>query len=77
MFLFLHFLEFDEEQIRAAAPITFGNIMLLTFLFCLIDSIRIRYTVDRPVRLIREGIDRVMAGDLSSRIPDIKGISIP
>ena len=75
MFLFLHFLEFDEEQIRAAAPITFGNIMLLTFLFCLIDSIRIRYTVDRPVRLIREGIDRVMAGDLSSRIPDIKGIS--
>lgn len=59
-----------EENISAAAKLTFGNVILLTFLFTLIDTIRRRLTVDRPVRQITQAAEQLMQGDFSVRIPE-------
>ncbi|MBP3421119.1 MAG: HAMP domain-containing histidine kinase [Lachnospiraceae bacterium] len=71
--LFMHSMELNEQEIRDAAPITFYNIILLTVLFCILDSIRRRRTIVKPVKRIQEGIDRVMKGDFSTRIEHIYG----
>lgn len=71
--LFMHSMELNEQEIRDAAPITFYNIILLTVLFCVLDAIRRRRTVVKPVKRIQEGIDRVMKGDFTTRIEPIYG----
>ncbi len=72
-FLFMHGMEMNEDEIRAAAPITLLNILLLTFLFCVIDVMRRMWTVGRPVARILDGIHKIVAGDFKVRIPYIKG----
>ena len=42
-------LVFNEENIGAAAKVTFLNVLLLTFLFGTIDYVRRKIMVDRPV----------------------------
>lgn len=64
-----------EENISVAAKLTFGNVILLTFLFTLIDTIRRRLTVDRPVRQITQAAEKLMQGDFSVRIPALSGIA--
>lgn len=71
--LFMHGMQMNEEEIRAAAPITFYNIILLTFLFCLIDAARRAWMVGRPVKRILDGMNKIMAGDFKTRIPYIQG----
>lgn len=63
----------EETEIRAAAPITFLNVLLLTIIFCVIDEIRRIWMVKRPVKQIREGMNKIIAGDFQMRIPYIKG----
>jgi len=72
-FLFLHSMQMNEAEIREAAPITFWNIILLTVLFCIFDMVRRYWMVSRPVKRIREGMDKIVAGDFTTRIPYIKG----
>lgn len=72
-YLFLHSMQMEEAEIRAAAPITFYNIILLTVLFCVIDTIRRMWMVGRPVNRILEGMNKIVAGDFKVRIPYIKG----
>lgn len=71
--LFMHGMQMNEEEIREAAPITFYNILLLTFLFCLIDTARRTWMIGRPVKRILDGMNKIMAGDFETRIPYIKG----
>ena len=72
-FLFLHSMQMNEAEIRQAAPITFWNIILLTFMFSIIDMLRRAWMVTRPVKRIRAGMDKIVAGDFTTRIPYIKG----
>jgi len=72
-FLFLNSMPMDEAEIREAAPITFWNIILLTLMFSVIDMLRRAWMVSRPVKRIREGMDKIVAGDFTTRIPYIKG----
>lgn len=72
-FLFLHSMEMVEAEIRVAAPVTFWNILLLTLLFCISDEIRRIWMVTRPVKRIKAGMDKIIAGDFKARIPYIKG----
>ena len=65
-------LEFTRDNIGDAAKLTFGNVVLLTFLTGTIDYIRRRQMVDRPVKKILEAADRVMQGDFSVRIQPVK-----
>ena len=64
---------FNEENITAAAKVTFWNVLLLTFLFGTIDYIRRRITVDRPAKQITEVAEKIMQGDFSARVPAIHG----
>lgn len=68
-------LELTAEHLNAAAKLTFANVLLLSLLFTLIDGLRRRYTVDRPVRRIISGAERLMQGDLSARIQPPPGLS--
>jgi len=67
-------LVFNEENIAAAAKLTFGNVVLLTFLFGTVDYLRRKIMVERPVRRITEAAEKVMQGDLSVRIQSVRGI---
>jgi signal transduction histidine kinase len=67
-------LQFQEEEIRKAAALTFGNVILLSLLCCLIDAVRRYYMVDVPVRKITQAAEKVMQGDLSVRIEQGRSI---
>ena len=71
--LFMHGMQMDEAEIRAAAPITFWNIIILTAIFCVIDEIRRIHMISKPVNQILNGLQRIVAGDFDVRIPYIKG----
>ena len=66
-------LVFDTENIAAAAKLTFGNMLLITFLFGTADFVRRKITVDRPVKQITDATQKIMQGDFSVRIPSIHG----
>ena len=79
MMLFLNVLAdsmglvFDADNIAVAAKLTFGNVLLITFLFGTTDFIRRKITVDRPVRQITAAAEKIMQGDFSARVPPIHG----
>lgn len=56
------------ENLNAAAKLTFGNVLLLSLLFALIDALRRRISVQRPIKRIAEAAERIMQGDFSVRI---------
>ena len=66
-------LVFNEENIGAAAKVTFLNVLLLTFLFGTIDYIRRKIMVERPVKIITEATERIMQGDFSVRVRPMHG----
>lgn len=79
MMLFLNVLAdtmgliFTPGNIAAAAKITLVNVLLITVLFTLIDYIRRKITVDRPVKIITDATEKIMKGDFSVRIYPIQG----
>lgn len=79
MMLFLRILSgtmglvFDADNIATAAKVTFGNVLLITFLFGTADYIRRKITVERPVKQITAAAERIMQGDFSARVPPIRG----
>ena len=67
-------LEFTQEYIEQAAKATFFNVLLLSLLCTVIDGIRRRYMVERPVRKIVKAAEQMMKGDFSVRIPPLRSI---
>ena len=63
----------DAENVGIAAKLTFGNVLLITFLFGTADYIRSRITVQRPVKQITAAAEKIMQGDFSARVPPIHG----
>lgn len=57
-----------EETIGAAAKITFWNVVLLSFILTVIDGIRRKLTVERPVKRIVAAAEKLMQGDFSVRV---------
>ena len=66
--------EFTEANLRQAAIATFINVIWLSVLFTVIDAVRRHYMVERPVRRIIEGAERIMQGDFSVRIQSFHSI---
>ena len=79
MMLFLNILAdsmglvLNANNIGMAAKLTFGNVLLITFLFGTADFIRRKITVDRPVKQITAAAEKIMQGDFSARVPAIRG----
>ena len=65
---------FTEENIASAAKLTFANVLLLSFLFTVIDMLRRKWTVDRPVKRITDAAQKIMQGDFSTRIEPLRGV---
>ena len=68
--------EMTRENMGMAAKLTFGNVCLLSFLFFLIDALRRRLLVDRPVRRIVAAAEKMMQGDFSVRIEPIHALGM-
>ena len=66
-------LTLTEENIAAAAKLTFGNVVLITLLFGTIDYVRRKMMVDRPVKIITEATEKIMQGDFSIRVAPMHG----
>ena len=65
-------LVFTRENMTDAAKLTFGNVILITFVSATIDYWRRRQMVDKPVKQIMAALDQVMQGDFSVRIAPVK-----
>ena len=79
MIVFLRVLEkdlgvtFTEENISRAAILTMIDIVVLSILLTVLDAVRRRFTVVRPVRRIVDAAEKIMNGDFSVRIKPLLG----
>ncbi len=64
-----------EENIHTAAILTFWNVVFLSLICTVIDAVRRKFTVDRPVRQIVAAAEQIAKGDYSVRIPPLKGLN--
>ena len=62
-------LELGRVHVEQAAKLTFANIVFLSLICTVIDGIRRRFMVDRPVRQIIKAAEQIMKGNFSVRIP--------
>lgn len=67
-------IEFTDEHLNAAAKLTFGNVVLLSFVFTLIDILRRRWTVSRPIKKIMDASNQMIEGDFNVRITHTNGL---
>ena len=68
MLLFLWNIDLSVAELKASAPKTFINVFILSFLFCLLDGIKRKITVEKPLKEILKATDRITNGDFSARI---------
>ncbi len=68
-------IEYTDANIQTAAKVTFLNVVLLSIGFTVVDEVRRRITVARPVKKIVEAAEKITEGDYSVRIPPLVGIS--
>ena len=79
MMLFLNILsdstglEFTSDNIALAAKTTFVNVLILATIFKLIDYIRRKEMVDKPVKMITDTTERIMNGDFGARVEHMHG----
>ena len=66
-------LTFTEENISAAAKLTFGNVLLISLLFTVIDAMRRKLMVERPTKRIVSAGEKITSGDFSVRIEPLVG----
>ena len=62
---------FTQDEITLAAKITMVNVVFIGFGMAVIDCLRRKFTVERPVRKITEATSRMIEGDFSVRIEPI------
>ena len=65
-------LVFNKDNIAAAAKLSFGNVLLISFGAATIDYVRRKRMVDKPVKQIMDALDQVMQGDFTVRIAPVK-----
>ena len=62
---------FTAEEISLASKITMLNVILLSIGMSVIDHIRRKHTVERPVKRITDATSKMIGGDFSVRIEPI------
>ncbi len=61
-------LTFTKENISVAAKLTFGNVVLISLIFTVIDAVRRKLMVDRPTKRIVSAAEKITKGDFTVRI---------
>lgn len=64
-------LELTSANLNVAAKITFANVIFLSILFTVIDTVRRKFTTERITKHIAEAAQRVVQGDFSVRIAPV------
>ncbi len=64
-------LELNDRTLNAAAKLTFVNVILISFIFTVIDTVRRKFTVERPVKRISEATEKMINGNFDVRIPTV------
>ena len=75
--LFFTFFESDLtfDMIWESAVINLGNVFFISLIFWASDSVWRKFTVERPVNEIVQGLERITNGDFSVRIKPLKRLS--
>lgn len=63
--------EFTQNEITLAAKITMVNVVLISVAMAIIDYLRRKFTIARPVKKITEATSKMIDGDFSVRIEPI------
>lgn len=66
--------EMTRQSIGLAATMTFGNVFMLSLVCAAVDMLRRKLSIERPVKRIAEGAERIMDGDFSTRIQPARGL---
>lgn len=69
--LFFSGVEVADIVFRERAKITFYNVILISVLFTIVDMIRRKITIEKPVKRILEGTHKITSGDFKARIEHI------
>ena len=69
-------LNLTSENVGVAAKLTFGNIILLSALFTIIDAIRRKYTTGKITEHIASAAEKIVQGDFSVRIEPVNQMGI-
>ena len=71
--LFMQFVPLEEAELDSAASLTMFNVIFLTLIICILYEVYHRWRVRRPVRRILDGMEKIVEGDFSTRIPYLQG----
>ena len=71
--LFFQGTKLPIEQIYTASLYTFGNIVFITIIFVVLDTVRRKVTVDRPVKQIKNALREITNGDFNVRLNTTSG----
>ena len=66
--LFLDTFSFTKEQIQDDAILTFLNVLFLSFLFCVIDGVQRKITIEKPVKSIQKTTEELAKGNFKARV---------
>lgn len=66
--LFFSHVDLPKKVIMERAPITFINVVFISALFTLVDALRRKYTIERPVKRIMEGTRKITNGYFKTHI---------
>ena len=69
-------LNLTSENIGVAAKLTFGNIILLSGLFTIIDAVRRKHTTGKITEHIAGAAERIVQGDFAVRIEPVNQMGI-
>lgn len=61
-------IEFTSENISKAAKLTLINVLFISLVLTIIDTLRRKFTVERPVKEITRAAEKMIHGDFSVRI---------
>ncbi len=69
-------LNLTSENISVAAKLTFGNVILLSVLFTVIDAIRRKFTTEKVTEYIANAAGKIIQGDFSVRIKPVNKMGV-
>lgn len=73
--IFLRSMRLDIEILRTNAKLTFLNVIFLTLIFWALDTVRRKLTVERHVKNIITGLDKITNGEFDEQIPNIRDLN--
>ena len=71
--LFMQFVPLEDAELKSASSLTMFNVLFLTLMLCVIYEVYHRWKVQRPVKRILGGMEKMMQGDFTTQISYIRG----